>query len=63
MYLLGQVGLDDSKAFWKTLNQTVVEDYKEIGDLTLVTEINSSTETYMTPTIKGTLDTILNVTY
>lgn len=63
MYLLSQVGLDNSKLFWKTLSQSVVEDYKEIGDLVLVTEINNSTESYMTAQIKGTLDVILNIAY
>lgn len=63
MYLLSQVGITDAKAFWKTLGPDDVKDYKNIGDLAIVTSINNSTEPYMTAAIKATLDTILNVTY
>lgn len=63
MYLLSQVGIDNAKAFWKTLGPDDVNDYKNIGDLNIVTSISNSVEPYMTPTIKATLDTILNVTY
>jgi len=62
MYLLSQIGITDAKAYWKTV-ATDVDDYINASDLTLVTTINNSIEPYMTPTIKATLDAILNVTY
>lgn len=63
MYLLSQVGLTDAKAFWKTLGQDDVKDYKNIGDLSIIDSINNSVESYMNATIKATLVTILNITY
>jgi len=63
MYLLSQVGLLNAKLFWKTLGNDDVKDYKNIGDLAIVSSINNSTEVYMNAQIKATLDVILNVVY
>jgi len=62
MYLFSQIGKTDARIFWG-LMKGFVDDYVATGDLALVTEINNSTEIYMTGIIKSTLESILNVVY
>ena len=62
MYLLDSIGLYDSKAFLKIITSEMA-NYVD-GDIQpLLDVINSSSETYMTPTVKSTLDSILNISY
>lgn len=62
MYLLSQVGQTDATAFLRIVKSDI-NGYVG-GDIQpLLDAISSSTETYMTQTIKDTLDVILNVDY
>ena len=62
MYLLSQVGLADGKLFLD-LVVTQVAGYIDGSTQPLLDAVSTSGETYMTPTIKGTLDVILNIVY
>ena len=62
MYLFAQVGKVDATNFWK-IERSSVNDYVNTSDLTIITEIDNSTESYMTQTIKDTLTSILNIVY
>ena len=63
MTLLLSVGVDNTKAFWKTLGPDDVKDYRNIGDLAIVNSINTSTESYMTAGVKATVAGILNIVF
>lgn len=62
MYLLSQIGLVDGKAFLRIVKSEIT-GYIHGDEQPLLNAISNSTETYMTGTIKATLDVILNVTY
>jgi len=62
MYLLSEVGLTDGKTFLNGVTGEI-STYVDGSIQPLVDAIANSTEPFMTLTIKGTLDTILNVTY
>jgi hypothetical protein len=62
MYLVSAVGLADSQNFLNSV-ATEISIYIE-GDIQpLLDAISASTEPYMNATVKGTLDSILNVSY
>ena len=62
MYLLDAVGLADAKSFLND-STTQISTYVDGNITPLLDVIVASTETYMTPTIKATLDVILNISY
>jgi len=63
MYLVSQVGVPNSKAFWKTVRNEA-DDYVNASEVTaLINAINASTEPYITQPIKDTLVAMLNVSY
>lgn len=62
MYLLNEVGLENGKTFLDGVGSKITV-YVDGSIQPLLDAIANSSEPYMTPTIKGTLDTILNVTY
>jgi len=62
MYLLSQVGLVDGKLFLDSV-VSQVSGYVDGSSQPLLDAVANSVETYMTPTIKATLDVILNITY
>ena len=62
MYLLSVIGIDDAKKFLEGVSGSILT-YVDGTISPLVNLISTSTETYMTPEIKATLDVILNVNY
>ena len=62
MYLLSVIGIDDAKNFLEDVSGSILT-YVDGTISPLVNLISTSTETYMTPEIKATLDVILNVNY
>jgi hypothetical protein len=62
MYLLSTVGLNNAKEFLDGVT-TAISTYVDGNIQPLLDLISDSSEPYMTPTVKGTLDTILNISY
>jgi len=62
MYLLSQVGLEDAKIFLDGCSGDIAT-YVGGSIQPLLTTIADSPLVFMTPTIKATLDAILNITY
>lgn len=62
LYLFQTVGEVDAKAFLEIVAADI-DKYKGGAITPLLTAISGSGETYMTPTIKATLDAILNIVY